>query len=56
MSAKVRSCKSWQQNEEDGVRHIGAVLVVPTWLSGGRVLPVFRSRREVRHPDRVKVQ
>ena len=31
-----------QQNEEDGVRHIVVVLVVPTWVSGGRLLPVFR--------------
>src|SRR5215216_5053828 len=31
-----------QQNKEDGVRHIVAVLVVPTWVSGGRLLPVFR--------------
>ena len=29
MSAKVRSCKSVQQNEEDGFRHFVAVLVVP---------------------------
>src|SRR5918996_4117283 len=26
-----------QQNAEDGFRHVCAVLVVPTWISGGRV-------------------
>ena len=37
MSAKVRSCKSCQQNAEDGFRHIVAVLVMPAWVSGGRI-------------------
>ena len=42
MSAIGQKLQELQQNEEDGVRHIVAVLVVPAWISGGRVLPVFR--------------